>query len=80
MSLAGRLRELEDVHTQPNFCKVFKIMQEMDEPTRSALESILKSKVSNTIITKELRNHGIDVGKTTISTHRSKRCSCWGVQ
>lgn len=80
MSLADRLRELEDVHEQSQSCKVSKIMSEMDEETRSAFERILKTKVSNATITKELRDHGIEVGRTTIGTHRTNRCTCRSAQ
>lgn len=80
MNLAARLKELEDFQQVTQFCKIHKIMNEMDEETKTALERILKTKVSNATIAKELSNHGFDVGRTTLGLHRTGRCSCKATQ
>ena len=73
MSLAERLTMLE--HDE-QVCKMGAIIKEMDAETKIVFLRVLKSKVSTRVLTFELNDAGLDVGRSSVGLHRAGRCSC----
>lgn len=72
--LADKLRSVGGFATTP--CPVGKLLSEMDEDTRTAMESALQSRAATRAIHNELISSGIRIGRDTLSAHRNGWCRC----
>lgn len=68
----------------PKFCKVGKILADLDEPYKTALINILElpyasGGFSDEEITTRMTEAGIPAGHTIINRHRRGRCTCESV-
>jgi lipoate synthase len=58
-------------------CRIALIVAGMDKPDRADLEAALAdTSIQHITITNVLRDHGHDIGKHSVSTHRNGRCGC----
>lgn len=75
--MSGLLSEIQadDEHNRP-FCKVAKILRQMESKDRTDLEAALVSKYSSSAITRVLNRRGFDLSLSVLSRHRRNECVC----
>ena len=79
-TLANRLRELKNSSKQ---CKFAELLGSMDEECRTLIAQIIDipqdepGAVSNVDLVITLREEGLDIGRSTVSEHRRKVCTCY---
>lgn len=76
--LADRLKSVGKFAVAP--CPVGKLLSEMDEDTRIAMQSALDSRAATRAIHNELISSGIRIGRDTLSAHRNGWCRCAAVK
>jgi Mg/Co/Ni transporter MgtE len=79
-TLANKLQELSNTSKR---CKFAELLHSMDEESRALLQQIIsvpqdrQGSVSNVNLVLTLREEGYDIGRSVLSEHRRKVCTCY---
>lgn len=76
--LADKLKSVGNFAATP--CPVGKLLSDMDDDTRAAMQSALDSRAATRAIHNELISSGIRIGRDTLSAHRNGWCRCVAVK
>jgi hypothetical protein len=79
-TLANKLQELSNTSKR---CKFAELLHSMDDESRTLLQQIILTpqeqpgSVSNVDLVLTLREEGFDIGRSVLSEHRRKVCTCY---
>lgn len=79
-NLASRLRNLKN---SSKHCKFAELLSLVDEECQVLIKQIMSApqdepgSVSNVDLVLTLREEGLDIGRSTVSEHRRKVCTCY---
>jgi hypothetical protein len=79
-TLTNKLQELSNTSKR---CKFAELLYSMDEESRDLLQEIISvpqeqpGSVSNVNLVLTLRDEGFDIGRSVLSEHRRKVCTCY---